>query len=1546
MVKRAAEFDPNASDPEDSDYGAAPRRTRGAGSRATKTPKKAKGAKGRKTKKTNPAKRRKTRSYESDDDSDAIVADSDELSFDSDEEAEDERVDINPRTGRAVRRAAAAPVKYEESTGDELPAASDSEKEAKSAKKSLIVKMKIGQTARPATRHSSRLSHEPEEFLALGNDGRSIAIVDGTGHEVSHRSVGSKGPAKGPGKAPRKVPSTVMEESEEEVAPEDEGTSETAAAADVVDSVEHNAAQEADDADEGATEVEGDNDVEFVEAVDDDPAQDSDESGPVRRGVRSGATQEASGKRKRHDDESSDYEPDEEEPVDDEAEMVVSQRGMQKNDSGSKAHSRSRQETESSENSVIDADELAAEAHDLKRSTRRQTRQTARDSGIVYDEAKKLRTRVSRPDYRVFRPELLQQADEEEQPSQESPVRRRNGGGAYRPLFLTGNPAGFGAPLINPLGGPGVDTDSSDEEGLIAGVKPTGAGLLSPAGPRQTANAVQGPNNLGKITKESRALADADPLGIDQDVTFDAVGGLDEMINKLKEMVTLPLMYPEVFQRLHMTPPRGVLFHGPPGTGKTLLARALANSVSSGSQKVTFYMRKGGDTLSKWVGEAERQLKMLFEEARRTQPSIIFFDEIDGIAPTRSSKSDQTHASIVATLLALMDGLDGRGQVIVIGATNRPDSVDPALRRPGRFDREFYFPLPDTVARRSIIEINTKHWDPPLKPELKDQLAEMTKGYGGADLRALCTEAALNAVQGTFPQIYTSNKKLLIDPSKIKVLATDFMTSVNKIVPSSARAAISSAEPLPEAVQPLLRYPFKQLCTILEDMLPTKAPRTALENAMYDDRSETGRFEKHMIQSKFDRARIFRPRMLIKGARGMGQQHIAAALLHQFEHIFVQSFALPTIMEDASLNPEAAVVQLFKEVRRQKPSVIFIPDVNVWYEALPPNVIKIFRSLLASLKPNDPVMLLGLMEADADEPINRQMMRDLFGFAKQNVFHIEKPDEHCRQEFFETVVEYIRKRPSDFPDENSRKKRKLDVLPFAPEPVVAEGPSKEDTRAFKAKDRKTMIRLKVSLAPLLDHLKNRFKKFRTTVIDNKEFEYLYAESDPAQLSTDLDSTQRAEQNIHRPWEHDVDKHNTPMVRHVESGKKFYNIDLTLIERRIAVGHYLRPQDFFTEIKQMVKDAQTIGDADRFYKGEELLSAVELDLHLLDTQNPGFFADCEEMWAREQERRKAKSDQSKAEKQMQAVLGTAVDTADGAAGPSTQAAPTAQHDLTTPPRLSNGSNGVHYPSQPEHPGGFGLSQRSALEKMAPGTNAGDYLNSASTTTSNSAQKTSTNGTQGREFPDFSVLGKLSRGSGSQLPDTQQDSADSRFRRETLGDSAGSGSAGDGYEIPSTQHTSSQSQPGNSQQAFSVPALPPHARTSHLPPGITAFAPPTSTAPAVGPPPGHVSNIDAILNPAPSAAGLGPPAPVEPQTVVEPPPFIVDDLALAELRAELVSRTDEFTVEQLERLHAGLMNAIWKGRGVWDRNRLIGDIRERLEQVLADMTPDWMEMDGYE
>lgn len=572
----------------------------------------------------------------------------------------------------------------------------------------------------------------------------------------------------------------------------------------------------------------------------------------------------------------------------------------------------------------IDPDEVADELGELKPSRKRKAQQLEQD-GIEYATNK--RTRGNRVSYKLSTMQEVLAADEaamaeqaESETSRRPAVRKgagRGNSGWDRSLYTTFGPFGgsvtanaapiFGGPWGTGAAG-GVESDSSDDEGMQrphniggnVGMTPTSAfppGLLPGMGQTNNAEGVGGPN-VGKV-KSQKSLADADPLGVDQNVDFSKIGGLDGHIDQLKEMVMMPLLYPELFQKFKVVPPRGVLFHGPPGTGKTLLARALAASVGSSGRKVTFYMRKGADALSKWVGEAERQLRLLFEEARKTQPSIIFFDEIDGLAPVRSSKQEQIHASIVSTLLALMDGMDGRGQVIVIGATNRPDNIDPALRRPGRFDREFYFPLPGLEARKSIIDINTKEWE--IDDKFKLQLAELTKGYGGADLRSLCTEAALNSIQRTYPQIYSSNDKLLIDATKIKVNAKDFMLSIKKIIPSSERSTSSGAAPVPKVVEPLLRSQLDQIKKILDGLIPSKKKATALEEAMYEqyDDEDLG-FAREQMQQDFERSRVFRPRLLICGEPGMGQQYLGGAILNHFEGLHVQSFDLPTIYSDSA----------------------------------------------------------------------------------------------------------------------------------------------------------------------------------------------------------------------------------------------------------------------------------------------------------------------------------------------------------------------------------------------------------------------------------------------------------------------------------------------------------------------------------------------------------------------------------------------------------------------------------------------------------------------
>jgi AAA+ superfamily predicted ATPase len=355
----------------------------------------------------------------------------------------------------------------------------------------------------------------------------------------------------------------------------------------------------------------------------------------------------------------------------------------------------------------------------------------------------------------------------------------------------------------------------------------------------------------------SKGGADIQPLQIDDSVSFDDIGGLSEYIDALKEMVFFPLLYPDFFASYHITPPRGVLLCGPPGTGKTLIARALACAASKAGQKVSFYMRKGADVLSKWVGEAERQLKLLFEEAQRNQPSIIFFDEIDGLAPVRSSKQEQIHNSIVSTLLALMDGLDSRGQVVLIGATNRIDAIDGALRRPGRFDREFNFPLPGCEARAEILDIHTRKWKHPPPEELKKELAASCVGYCGADLKALCTEAAIRAFREKYPQVYTSDDKFLIDVNSIRVEKCHFIEAMSTITPAAHRGAIVHSRPLSLVVQPCLQRHLEKAMSTISDIFPPVSVASELTKLS-------------MLSYGSAIPLVYRPRLLLCGGEGTG----------------------------------------------------------------------------------------------------------------------------------------------------------------------------------------------------------------------------------------------------------------------------------------------------------------------------------------------------------------------------------------------------------------------------------------------------------------------------------------------------------------------------------------------------------------------------------------------------------------------------------------------------------------------------------------------------
>ncbi|XP_050373104.1 ATPase family AAA domain-containing protein At1g05910 [Argentina anserina] len=583
----------------------------------------------------------------------------------------------------------------------------------------------------------------------------------------------------------------------------------------------------------------------------------------------------------------------------------------------------------------------------------------------------------------------------------------------------------------------------------------------------------------------SKGGADIQPLHVDDSVSFEDIGGLSEYIDALKEMVFFPLLYPDFFASYHITPPRGVLLCGPPGTGKTLIARALASAASKAGQKVSFYMRKGADVLSKWVGEAERQLKLLFEEAQRNQPSIIFFDEIDGLAPVRSSKQEQIHNSIVSTLLALMDGLDSRGQVVLIGATNRIDAIDGALRRPGRFDREFNFPLPGCEARAEILDIHSRKWKHPPSHELKSELAASCVGYCGADLKALCTEAAIRAFREKYPQVYTSDDKFVIDVDSVRVEKYHFIEAMSTITPAAHRGAVVHSRPLSSVVAPCLQRHLQRAMNYICDIFPPIGVSPELSKLS-------------LLSCGSAIPLVYRPRLLLCGGEGSGLDHLGPAILHELEKFPVHSLGLPSLLSDPSAKtPEEALVHIFGEARRTTPSILYLPHFNLWWETAHEQLRAVLLTLLEDFPSDLPILLLSTSSAPPSEV--DAMTSSIF--SERSVYQVSMPATEDRSLFFDRLIEAALSIMFEGTPKSSSESVSVPELPKAPK--VQSAPKLSELKAKVEAEQHALRRLRMCLRDVCNRVlyDKRFSAFHYPVLDEDAPNYRSIIQNPMDVAT-------------------------------------------------------------------------------------------------------------------------------------------------------------------------------------------------------------------------------------------------------------------------------------------------------------------------------------------------------------------------------------------------------------------------------------------------------------
>ncbi len=408
------------------------------------------------------------------------------------------------------------------------------------------------------------------------------------------------------------------------------------------------------------------------------------------------------------------------------------------------------------------------------------------------------------------------------------------------------------------------------------------------------------PQGVVVVTEETQVTIKEEPIKELERVptiTYDDIGGLKHAIKKIREMVELPLRHPELFERMGIEPPKGVLLYGPPGTGKTLLAKAVANE-----SEANFFYIGGPEIVSKFVGESEERLRKMFKEAEESAPSIVFIDEIDAIAPKRGEVQGEVEKRVVSQLLTLMDGLKTRGQVIVIGATNRPDYIDPALRRPGRFDREIEIGVPDRDGRLEILQIHTRHMPLDKDVDLK-YLASITHGFTGADLAALVKEAALKGLRRNLPKIDLTEETIPAEVlEKLNVNMSDFKEALKEVQPSAMREVFLE--------KPNVRW---------DDIGGLEDVKREIKEAVELPMKNAEVFEKFGIRPVKG--------VLLYGPPGTGKTLLAKAVATESEANFIAVNG-PEILSKWVGESEKAIREIFRKARQAAPTVIFIDELD------------------------------------------------------------------------------------------------------------------------------------------------------------------------------------------------------------------------------------------------------------------------------------------------------------------------------------------------------------------------------------------------------------------------------------------------------------------------------------------------------------------------------------------------------------------------------------------------------------------------------------------